>query len=318
MKKIILICSLLISLSSSVKAQFSPLNGCTGPLSDVIKETDLGEILAISAKLHDLLEREPTLDELVATWDAHNVGGVRGVGEEFPISVLRKKTRILREVFTLDQTSAILRRGIAGRSILGDRNPFEILGISLTNGVPTFNEVQKAYRMLAKQFHPDSPQGDNEKFLLVQAAYEALSPEEIASQYEVFTKRSQRSDYGSGQNSKSTGQRNANRGQKPSSSQHNGDDHRSQINFLYERLVDDGIQALHGDDFPRMVKVFITLTRLYNLGLDKNPSRLLEEFKRYPKKLCALRKKYPVLLDEMFKHLGDHYSEMKKFYDSLK
>src|SRR6266516_8104836 len=51
------------------------------------------------------------------------------------------------------------------------------------------DEIKKAYRKLARQYHPDTNQGDaaaEERFKEVQTAYDVLSDAEKRKQYDAF------------------------------------------------------------------------------------------------------------------------------------
>lgn len=66
------------------------------------------------------------------------------------------------------------------------RDYYETLGVSRS---ATPEEITKAYRKLASQFHPDRNPGDTEaetKFKEVSAAYEVLSNKEKRQQYDTF------------------------------------------------------------------------------------------------------------------------------------
>jgi molecular chaperone DnaJ len=66
------------------------------------------------------------------------------------------------------------------------RDYYEILGVSKN---ATSEEVKKAYRKVAIQFHPDKNQGDKaaeEKFKEAAEAYEVLSSDEKRAQYDRF------------------------------------------------------------------------------------------------------------------------------------
>ena len=51
------------------------------------------------------------------------------------------------------------------------QNPFDILGVPRGTSV---EDCKKAYRRLSKQFHPDSPTGDVNKFEEIAKAYKAI------------------------------------------------------------------------------------------------------------------------------------------------
>ncbi|MBK7651048.1 MAG: DnaJ domain-containing protein [Flammeovirgaceae bacterium] len=66
------------------------------------------------------------------------------------------------------------------------RDYYEILGVSKN---ATAEEIKKAYRKVAIQFHPDKNQGDKaaeEKFKEAAEAYEVLSSDEKRAQYDRF------------------------------------------------------------------------------------------------------------------------------------
>ncbi len=66
------------------------------------------------------------------------------------------------------------------------RDPYEVLGVART---ASEDEIKKAYRKLARQFHPDRNPGDKQaetKFKEVQEAYDLLSDKTKRQQYDQF------------------------------------------------------------------------------------------------------------------------------------
>jgi molecular chaperone DnaJ len=66
------------------------------------------------------------------------------------------------------------------------RNLYEALGVSKT---ASQDEIKKAYRKLARQYHPDRNPGDasaEERFKEIQTAYDVLSDAEKRKQYDAF------------------------------------------------------------------------------------------------------------------------------------
>src|SRR5579862_8350758 len=73
---------------------------------------------------------------------------------------------------------------------------FNILGISKT---ATEDEIKKAYRKLAHQFHPDKTGGDDKKFKEINEAYQVLSDKTKRAQYDRFGSAEPMGGFGGGQ-----------------------------------------------------------------------------------------------------------------------
>lgn len=61
---------------------------------------------------------------------------------------------------------------------------YEVLGVSQT---ASKDEIKAAYLKLAKKFHPDSQEGDEEKFKDISKAYQVLKSEEERENYNKLT-----------------------------------------------------------------------------------------------------------------------------------
>jgi curved DNA-binding protein CbpA len=61
-------------------------------------------------------------------------------------------------------------------------NPYKILNVKKTANTDT---IKGAYRVLAKRYHPDMPDGDAEKFLQLKRARDVLLDAELRKQYDA-------------------------------------------------------------------------------------------------------------------------------------
>ena len=67
---------------------------------------------------------------------------------------------------------------------MADRNPYDVLGV---NRNASDGEIKRAFRKLARQYHPDRNQGDagaEAKFKEVQAAYDAIGTPEARREHD--------------------------------------------------------------------------------------------------------------------------------------
>lgn len=60
---------------------------------------------------------------------------------------------------------------------------YEVLGVSRT---ASEDEIKKAYRRLAHKYHPDKPDGNEQKFKEINEAYQTLSNKDKRAQYDRF------------------------------------------------------------------------------------------------------------------------------------
>ena len=66
---------------------------------------------------------------------------------------------------------------------MAKKDYYEILGIGKTASA---EDIKKAYRKLAHQYHPDKGKGNEEKFKEVNEAYQVLGNSEKRSQYDQY------------------------------------------------------------------------------------------------------------------------------------
>ena len=87
----------------------------------------------------------------------------------------------------------------------GNKDYYEVMGVPKN---ATDAEIKKAYRKLAKQYHPDLHPGDKEaeqKFKEVNEAYEVLSNKDKRARYDQFGQAGVDADFGGGGGSPFTG-----------------------------------------------------------------------------------------------------------------
>lgn len=82
----------------------------------------------------------------------------------------------------------------------GSKDYYEMLGVSKT---ATDEELKKAYRQLAKKYHPDAHDGDDkkaaeEKFKQISEAYSVLSDKQKRAQYDQFGSNFENAGFGGG------------------------------------------------------------------------------------------------------------------------
>lgn len=73
---------------------------------------------------------------------------------------------------------------------------YKILGVEKS---ASQDEIKKAFRKLAQQYHPDKPTGDEKKFKEINEAYTVLSNPEKKKQYDTFGSTDAGSGFGGGQ-----------------------------------------------------------------------------------------------------------------------
>ncbi|MCI5859348.1 MAG: DnaJ domain-containing protein, partial [Blautia sp.] len=80
----------------------------------------------------------------------------------------------------------IFRRGKKVKTVSAKRDYYEVLGVSKTADAAA---IKKAYRKLAKKYHPDSNPGNKaaaERFKEVTEAYDVLGDEKKRKLYDQF------------------------------------------------------------------------------------------------------------------------------------
>ncbi|MEJ2746136.1 MAG: DnaJ domain-containing protein, partial [bacterium] len=81
---------------------------------------------------------------------------------------------------------------------MAKKDPYEILGVKKNAGA---DEVKRAYRNLAKKYHPDANPGNKvaeEKFKEVSQAYDVLSDPQKRKQYDQMKDAAYSFDFGPG------------------------------------------------------------------------------------------------------------------------
>lgn len=76
-----------------------------------------------------------------------------------------------------------------------EKDYYKILGVDRN---ASKEEIKKAYRRLAHQYHPDKPGGDEKKFKEINEAYQVLSDEKKREQYDRFGRVFEGSSYQGG------------------------------------------------------------------------------------------------------------------------
>ena len=61
------------------------------------------------------------------------------------------------------------------------KDPYIILGVNKSSSA---NDIKKAYRKLAKEYHPDKADGNEERFKEIADAYETLGNPQKKDQYD--------------------------------------------------------------------------------------------------------------------------------------
>src|SRR5579884_4057146 len=67
-----------------------------------------------------------------------------------------------------------------------EKDYYKVLGVSAT---ATDKEITRAYRKLAKQYHPDANPGSEERFKEISAAYDVLGDPDKRKEYDEVRRR---------------------------------------------------------------------------------------------------------------------------------
>jgi molecular chaperone DnaJ len=73
---------------------------------------------------------------------------------------------------------------------------YKVLGVDKN---ASQDEIKKAFRKLAQQYHPDKPTGDEKKFKEANEAYSVLSDPQKRQQYDTFGSADAGAGFGGGQ-----------------------------------------------------------------------------------------------------------------------
>jgi curved DNA-binding protein CbpA len=80
----------------------------------------------------------------------------------------------------------MIRKNLVLRVFSQYKNYYEVLGLPLGS---SFDQIKQSYLNLAKKYHPDSPEGNEEIFKLVSEAYQVLKTEEKKTEYDESLKK---------------------------------------------------------------------------------------------------------------------------------
>jgi len=82
----------------------------------------------------------------------------------------------------------LLSQGVSGHMYCGEDNCYDLLGVPRH---ATEGEIKRAYRDLAKRYHPDKNKGDGQDeaeamFIKIAEAYEVLSDNDLRESYDYY------------------------------------------------------------------------------------------------------------------------------------